>query len=316
MPPSSNSVSAGPASYGITFTPTIHTKAEGPTLPESNPLRSPFVAVVTGAGKGLGRVISMDYVRAGVSGIAIAARTATDLESLEAELKKANPSVKVLVKTCDTTKEEDVKALADAVKAEFGRLDVVVANAGVISNYLIDSDGKRQLPVGVMEDDDFKRVIDINLMGSVYTAKHFVPLLADTKDGPQAFVQITSLASHSIASAATPIAYNVSKIAVNRLVEHIHNDHNARLGVCAYSIHPGAVVTAQTELHSNDKGDMWDQILTDDIGLVGGFLTWLTKEKRDWLSGRYVSVNWDVEQLESMREEIVKEDKLKFRMAV
>lgn len=45
-------------------------------------------------------------------------------------------------------------------------------------------------------------------------------------------------------------------------------------------------------------------------------LVWLTKERREWLSGRYVASNWDVDELEAQREEIVKEDKLKFRMVV
>jgi hypothetical protein len=57
-------------------------------------------------------------------------------------------------------------------------------------------------------------------------------------------------------------------------------------------------------------------VLTDDVGLCGGFLTWLTRTRRDWLSGRYISVNWDVDELEKKKEEIVAKDKLKFRMVV
>jgi hypothetical protein len=57
-------------------------------------------------------------------------------------------------------------------------------------------------------------------------------------------------------------------------------------------------------------------VLTDDPGLAGGFLTWLAKEKRDWLSGRYVSVTWDVKELEEQKEDIVAKDKLKMRMVV
>jgi len=56
--------------------------------------------------------------------------------------------------------------------------------------------------------------------------------------------------------------------------------------------------------------------MQDDVGLCGAFLVWLTKEKREWLSGRYVSANWDVEEREGMKEQIVKGDKLKMRMVV
>jgi hypothetical protein len=57
-------------------------------------------------------------------------------------------------------------------------------------------------------------------------------------------------------------------------------------------------------------------VLTDDPGICGGFCVWLTSERRDWLSGRYITANWDTEELEAMKDDIIKEDKLKFRMTV
>jgi hypothetical protein len=87
-------------------------------------------------------------------------------------------------------------------------------------------------------------------------------------------------------------------------------------GLLAFAVHPGAVLTPQTELHSTQKGDAWDSLLDDDIGLCGGWLTWLTRERREWLSGRYLSVTWDAEELEAMKDEIVKGEKLKFHMEV
>lgn len=56
--------------------------------------------------------------------------------------------------------------------------------------------------------------------------------------------------------------------------------------------------------------------LTDDETLCGGFLTWLTSEKRPWLSGRYLSATWDVNELELKKEEIVNENKLVMRMVI
>ena len=62
---------------------------------------------------------------------------------------------------------------------------------------------------------------------------------------------------------------------------------------------------------------MWSFIAwTDDVGLCGGFCVWLTKEKRDWLAGRYLVANWDVQELEDLKDDIVKGDKLKFRMVL
>ncbi|KAF7187717.1 Short chain dehydrogenase citE [Pseudocercospora fuligena] len=306
-----------PDYWGMQFTKTIHNKAEGPTDPRNIKLHSDFVVVVTGAGKGLGYHIALSYAIAGAKGIVIASRTKSDLDKLEAEIKQVNPKADVLSQTCDTMKDADVKALAEATRKRFGRLDVVVANAGVISKYITKSDGKEYMPVGVVEDEDFPRVIETNLMGSWRVAHNFVPQLEATKNGPQAFIVITSIASHMNKSEMCPIAYNLSKICMNRLAEHIHQDHYETTGVQAFAVHPGAVFTPQTERHHETQlGQLWTDVLVDDVGLCGGFLTWLTSEKRPWLSGRYVSVNWDTQELESMKDEIVEKDKLTMRMTV
>ena len=207
-------------------------------------------------------------------------------------------------------KEEDVQKLAKATKDRFGRLDVCIANAGVISKYL--SDGS--LPKGIMADLDFERVIEINFLGTVRVARHFTPLLLDTQ-GAKVFVVITSLAAHFTHSNLTPIAYNTSKLAACGLMEHMANDHG-KDGLLAYAVNPGAVVTPQTQNHSLAKGDAWDSGLNDDLSLCGGFLTWLTKERREWLNGRYLAVNWDVDELEKMKDEVTGKDLLKFRMTV
>jgi NAD(P)-dependent dehydrogenase (short-subunit alcohol dehydrogenase family) len=264
------------------------------------------------------------YARAGVSGICISSRTASDLETLTDELLKINPKLNILSRTCDTTNAADVQSLVEVAKTTFDqRIDVVIANAGIISKYLYDTDtttgekSNRRLPKGIIEDDDFGRVIDINLMGSYNIAKYFTPVLLSSTNTSQvrAYIVITSLASHLTESHFTPVAYNVSKVGVNRMVEHMQNDHGKQ-GLQAFAVHPGAVLTPQTELHSTTKGDAWDALLLDDIGLCGGFLTWLTKDRREWLGGRYLNVGWDVDELEKKKDEIVREDKLKFRMVI
>ena len=198
--------STPPALYGFAFTDTIHSKAEGLTDPSNNKAEGEFVVCVTGAGKGLGFHIALAYAKAGASGLIISSRTQSDLDILSSEIKKINPKTRLLSQICDTQKEDDVKKIASTVKDEFGRLDVVVANAGIISKYLKDG----SLPQGIMADLDFERVIDINLLGTVRTARHFTPILLESK-GAQTFIVITSLAAHSETSQATPVAYNVSK---------------------------------------------------------------------------------------------------------
>lgn len=308
--------------YGMNFTPRIHSQIPdniNPASPNSR-LPNPFIAVVTGAGKGLGYNISLAYARAGCTGLSISSRTQSDLTKLSAEIKKINPECEVLCSICDTQSDDSVAALVKDVQAKWnGRVDVVVANAGVISKYITrQSSGsgggeESNLPIGIVEDDDFARVLNINLLGSWRVAKAFTPLLRDTHDGAQTLIIVTSLASHNDNSSFTPIAYNVSKLACNRLIEHIDNDHRAKDGIHAYALHPGAVMTPQTVGH---QGEVWGQILSDDEGLAGAFCVWLSREKKGWLSGRYVSCNWDVDDLEGKKSQIEEGDLLKFRIMV
>ena len=80
-----------------------------------------------------------------------------------------------------------------------------------------------------------------------------------------------------------------------------------------FALHPGAMVTPQTKNHA---GETWKDILADDAGLAGALCVWLSKGKKEWLSGRFVSGNWDMEELEGMKCKIVEGDLLKYRMAV
>ncbi len=255
-----------PDHFGINFTSVVHTHAEGPTRPENNKVSSPFVVVVTGAGKGLGYHIALACARAGATGLCISSRTQSNLDALENDLRKLNPEVEVLKQTCDTADPQAVNGLAEAVATVFsGRLDVVIANAGVISRYLYDTDAEtgeqtyRRLPVCIVEDDDFARVTSINYLGSYYVAKYFTPGLVSGSNPSaiRAYGVITSTAAPCYDSKFVPTAYNISKLANVRMAEYMHNDHE-RSGLQAFAVHPGAVLTPQTERHSTREGDGWD----------------------------------------------------------
>jgi hypothetical protein len=118
-----------PPNSGLHFTNRLHSKAEGPTDPANVKLPPNFVAVVTGAGKGLGFHIALAFAQAGASGISISSRTRSDLDELTAELSRISPNLKIASSICDTTKDEDVKQLADDVRRHFGRAEFVLERA-------------------------------------------------------------------------------------------------------------------------------------------------------------------------------------------
>jgi len=149
----------------------------------------------------------------------------------------------------------------------------------------------------------------VNYVGKFLTVKHLIPILLASTDGAKAIVNISSFSLHFAAKGA--VGFNISALATTRLTENIAETY-AGAGVVAFAVHPGMVLTSPPP----GMPEIWLQGMDDDVGLCGAFLVWLTKEKREWLSGRYISANWDVEELEGMKQEIVKGDKLKMRMVV
>lgn len=247
-----------PPHFGVNFTKTLHAKAEGPTDPLNVHLPSNFVVIITGAGRGIGYHTSLAFASAGAHGICISSRTPSELDVLSAEIDKVNPNAIVLARRCDVTDDADVEKLATAVKERFGRVDAVISNAGFTTDYIDKDTSNRRFPRGAVEDKDFDKIVNINLLGAHHVAQYFIPLLADTRDGVQSFINITSLASHLPFSQFTPMAFNVSKFATNRMIEQIALDHSL-YGVLAFSLHPGNTVTPGSKLHSVTKGDFWEK---------------------------------------------------------
>ena len=92
--------------------------------------------------------------------------------------------------------------------------------------------------------------------------------------------------------------YQTSKLALLRLTEFLAAEY-ADQGLLAYAIHPGGVLT---ELGSRMPAHT-HAILVDTPELAGDTLAFLATERRDWLSGRYISVNWDTRDIARLREQ-------------
>ena len=83
-------------------------------------------------------------------------------------------------------------------------------------------------------------------------------------------------------------------------------------GLIAISIHPGGI---KTDLAMNMPPER-QSVLTDTLELAADTLVWLSRERRDWLSGRFASVSWDMEELEQKKQDIVQRNLFKFRVVV
>ena len=286
-----------------TITKTQHHKPNATLDPAQVKLTSPFVVCIIGASRGIGAGVAYSYAKAGASGIVLVSRRTAGLEDTAAVCNKLNPGNRTEIVTCDITDASSVEHLAEKTWSKFGHLDVVVVNSGY--------SGPVVLKVTDTDPVTFQQAINVNYVGTFLCAKHFIPLLLKTDGGAKAFIAVNSLASLLIRGPIANTQYCVSKAAQLKLMEHIHEQY-ASEGLASISVHPGAVASEMAADPSVPES--FRPFLIDSPELCGSFCVWLTKDKtRRWLSGRLLSANWDADELEARREEIVGRDMLKLK---
>ena len=186
------------------------------------------VAVVTGAGSGIGQALALELGRSGAN-LAI---SDVDLEGLavtEARLKAIGAPVKA--DRLDVTEREAFELYADAVKAHFGKVNQIYNNAGIA--YTGD--------VEVSSYKDIERVMDVDFWGVVNGTKAFLPHLIESGDGH--VVNVSSL--FGIFSVPGQAAYNAAKFAVRGFTEALRQEMVAgKRPVKVTTVHPGGIKTA------------------------------------------------------------------------
>ena len=278
--------------------------------PKSNILPEGYIAIVTGGAAGIGEHIARSYVQAKAAGVVITGRRNGPLDDTKGKLEKLaeelGHKVKVTTFSGDAEKSETYAELKEHVEKEHGgRLDALICNAGP------GDAGPTHTWTPKIQDQDVKSwdsVVGVNLNGPYYAAKHLLPLLLRSEG--KTIVNVVSAAAHMTAG-FPPISYCVGKFGETRLTQNIGEVYAAE-GLQAFALHPGAVKTPS----SSTMPEEMQAILVDDINLCGNICVWLSKQRPQWLSGRYLSVNWDVDELAARKDEVVEKDLFKFKMAV
>ncbi len=284
----------------LRVTKTIHTDTY-PFISPKNADLSGRSVFISGASKGIGRQTALSYAAAGCSNIAIGARS--DLSSLEHDIRQAAADAgrkdvpKVVSLKLDVTSEASVKAAADTVAEQFGgALDIMICNAGYLEGWN---------PVQESDPGLWWATYEVNVKGTYLCSRSFLPLLL--RGTLKTLVLTTSYGALAVFPGAS--AYQSSKFAICRLAEFIAAEYKDQ-GLVCFSIHPGSV---KTELAFNLPEALY-VVLTDEPALSADTVVWLCKENRPWLNGKFVSVTWDMEELETKKDEVVGGDMFCFRM--
>ncbi|CAI6100048.1 unnamed protein product [Clonostachys chloroleuca] len=285
---------------GLNFVPTYHHD----TYPYIDPSKADLSGkrvLITGGSYGIGRVLAVSYARAGASIIALAARSS--FGELEKELKNAATMAgrsppKVITYQLDITDTVGIEYMVREYSQQFDSLDILINNAGYGSTW----DYTDQT-----DPDDWWKIWEVNVRGTWLVTRCFLPLLL--KSEVRTVVLFTSIASLLVAAGGT--SYPISKLAVSRMAEVFATEYEKE-GLLAIAFNPGDVLT---DLSRKLPGQA-SMISQDKPELAGDTLVFLTKEKRQWLSGRMITSNWDMEEFLSKREEIIARDSLKFRFVI
>lgn len=162
-------------------------------------------AIITGAGKGIGKAIAIALAKEGVN-LGLIARTTADLESLQQQLQQQY-GVKVEVASADIATYTEAEAAVQKLINALGSVDILINNAGVAQFGT----------VAEMDIADWERIIQVNLMGTYYVTKAALPFLLEQKSGD--IINVASTAGER--GFATGSAYCASKFALMGFTESL-----------------------------------------------------------------------------------------------
>lgn len=188
------------------------------------------IAVVTGAGSGIGEAIATLLHEEGAK-VVLAGRNKDKLQNVANQL--AQDSVKVV--PTDVTKKEEVDELIKIAQQTFGGLDIVINSAGqMLSSKITD-----------YQVDEWDSMIDVNIKGTLYTAQAALPTMLEQSSGH--LINIASISGFEVTKSST--IYSATKAAVHTITQGLEKKL-AKTGVKVTSISPGMVDTAITAAYN------------------------------------------------------------------
>ncbi len=268
-------------------------------------------ALVTGAGRGIGRAIAESYAQAGAS-VTLMARSADQVKEATDGINRGGG--KALAFVGDVSRKDDVERAVAETKARFGPITVLVSNAGITGPYA---------PIWDADGEEWWRTQEIHVHGAFLCTRAVWPGMVERGGGR--IIVITSRAAERGAPNGT--AYGIAKAGQVRMCEALAGE-GAQFGIKAFSVHPGFVDTAfadqpliradaakyASRFIERIKEMRANPSLATPVSRVADLCVFLGSGEGDALSGRYFRAEEDWTEMARCAEVIQREDLYTLRM--
>lgn len=236
------------------------------------------VAVVTGGSRGIGRTICTELAKCGFDIVTCYTRGAQAAEETVSCCRELG--VEVYAYQCDVSKEEDVTSFFARIKEQFGRVDVLVNNAGITRDDLMLK----------MSEEAFAQVIDTNLKGAFLCSREASKMMLKSKYGR--IISISSVVG--INGNAGQVNYSASKAGLIGMTKSIAKELGGK-GITANAVAPGFIQTDMTAILSDDvKKALLSNIPRKALGNpedVAHAVCFLASEAAGYITGQVLAVD-------------------------
>ena len=236
------------------------------------------LALITGGTRGIGKQIALTFAKEGYD-IAINYRTEND-ELIQAKNEIESKNVKCLTVQGDVTNFEDCKQMIESAIKEFGKIDVLINNAGITKDMLLAR----------MKEEDFKQVIDVNLVGTFNVTKNVVPYMMKARSGR--IINISSVVG--ISGNAGQTNYSASKAGIIGFTKSLAKEVASR-NILVNAVAPGFIETQMTDVLKQEvKEEIAKNIPLRRMGTpedVANVVKFLAGEQSSYITGQVINVD-------------------------